>query len=285
MKPARHWILAAALFAWSLALSPIAMAGEFKGSWTIARSDTAGMVRFGLATRMHGGNSQHESDWPATSFQNLDLKAAGKRDVQFSIARDAGRFDCEGYLKDGEGAGLFRFTPNPRFLADMRALGFEDIDADKQFAMAVHDVSVEFAKAMKAEDLVGLDTDKIIAFRIFDVNAGFIRALRAEGLPAKESDRLIAFRVHGVSPEMVRDLRNQGIDASEDALIAFRVHGVSPEFVAKIDRLGYKHPAPDQLVAMRVHGVTPEFISSLKSRGLKDLSIDQLINLRVHGID
>lgn len=285
MSVPRRSFLVAALLVTSLALAPRAQAEEFKGNWTLSKSEKQGMVQFGLMHRRHGGHMQHESDWPVSTLQGLDLGPAGKRDVQFSITRDAGRFDCEGYLKDGEGAGLFRFTANPRFAADMAALGFDGIDDDKQFAMAVHDVSIEFAKAIKAEGLDGLDTDKIIAFRIFDVDAPFVRAMRAEGLPAKAADRLIAFRVHGVSPEMVHDLRQQGIETDEDMLIAFRVHDVSPDFVARIEHLGYKRPQPDQLVAMRVHGVTPEFITSLKSRGLKDLSIDQLINLRVHGID
>jgi hypothetical protein len=285
MTVSRRFIVAFSMLVTSLALAPRAQAEEFRGNWTISKSKRHGMVQLGLMHRMHKGHSQHESDWPLKELQGLDLQPAGKRDVQFNITRDAGRFDCEGYLKDGEGAGIFRFTANPRFVADMAALGFDDIDADKQFVMAVHDVTIEFAKAMKAVGLVGLDSDKIIAFRIFDVNVPFIRALRAEGLAAKDADRLIAFRVHGVSPEMVRDLRQQGIETDEDMLIAFRVHGVSPEFVARIERLGYERPDPNQLVAMRVHGVTPEFITSLKSRGLKDLSIDQLINLRVHGID
>jgi hypothetical protein len=285
MPVSRRSILALSLLITSLALAPRALAEDFRGNWTLSKSERQGMVLFGLMHRARGASMQHESDWPASAMQGLDIKPAGKRDVQFSITRDAGRFDCEGYLKDGEGAGLFRFTANPRFAPDMAALGFHDIDAEKQFLMAVHDVSIEFAKAIKAEELDDLDADKIIAFRIFDVNAPFIRAMRAAGLPAKEADKLIAFRVHGVSPEMVQDLRQQGIEADEDMLIAFRVHGVSAEFVARIERLGYERPQPDQLVAMRVHGVTPEFITSLKSRGLKDLSIDQLINLRVHGIE
>ena len=88
-------------------------------------------------------------------MQGLDLAVQGKRDVQFAITRDAGRFDCEGYLKDGEGAGIFHFTPDASYVKSMKALGFTGIDDEKQFAMAVHDVTLEFAKAMKAEKLDG----------------------------------------------------------------------------------------------------------------------------------
>jgi hypothetical protein len=282
----RNAFIAMLLLACSLSFAPITQAAEeFKGTWSILNSKHPGKVRLGLAHRMHGGQSQHESDWPVSTLQGLDLSGAGKRDVTFSIERAAGRFDCEGYLKNGEGAGIFRFTPDPQFAQAMGNIGFTGIDGDKQFAMAVHDVTVEFARSMQAEKLSGLDSDKLIALKIFDVTPQFIREMRAEGLPMTDSEKPIAFRVHGVTSAMAREVRASGLDASEDTLIAFRVHNVSPEFIAKIDDLGYKRPNADQLIAMRVHDVTPEFISDMRSRGLKNLSIDQLINLRVHGID
>jgi hypothetical protein len=266
------------------AAGPVAAADEFKGTWSIIQSDKPGMVRFGLHHRMRGGNHHHESDWPVSAFSGLEPLSAGRRDVTFHIDREAGRFDCEGTLRNGEGTGIFRFTPDARYVKTMESLGFDVSDESMQFGMAVHDVTSEYARAMKAEKLKDLDTDKLLAFRIFDVTAQFIRELRAEGLAANEADKLIAFRVHGVTAEMVKEVREAGLDVSEEMLIAFRVHGVSPEYIAKIEKLGFARPEANQLVAMRVHGVTPEFIAEMRSRGLKDLSIDQLINLRVHGI-
>jgi len=99
----------------------------------------------------------------------VDLTKAGKQEVHFTITRDAGKFDCEGFLNNGEGAGLFHFYPESKYSGEMQALGFGGIDADKQYSMAVMDVSTAFAKEMKNEHLTELDTDKLIAFRIFDV--------------------------------------------------------------------------------------------------------------------
>jgi len=297
-----------------LALAGVAHAEEFKGTWTIRPSEDAGQVYFGLAHHMHGGTSNSESDWDLGEFMGLDLATRDRHDVKFSIARDAGRFECEGFIREGEGAGVFHFTPNPAFAKEMAAIGFTDIDDDKQFAMAVHDVSIAYAKEMKARNLKHLDTDKLLAFRIFRITDNFIRELRAEGLAADDADNLVAFRIHGVTPAMVHAVRAAGLEPREDQFIAmrihgatpewiaelakdgytrldvddminFRIHGVSPEFIEKVEAQGYKHPAPDQLVAMRIHGVTPEFIANLKSRGMKDLSIDKLVNLRIHGIE
>jgi hypothetical protein len=284
-----------------------------KGDWTISKSDEPGKIEFSLIEHHHGGLSNHQSDWPASSFQGVDFSKPGRQDVRFTITRDAGKIDCEGFLNDGEGAGIFHFEPNPNYPREMQSLGFS-VDEEKQFAMAVQDVSVEFARQMKNEHLTELDADKLISFRIFRVDSAFIEALRAEGLKISDSDKLVAFRIHGVTPEMVRSLHQAGYSPDEDTLIAmrihgatpewmaelkkrgydhidlekliaFRIHGVSPEFIGKLQELGYSHPEPDELIAMRIHNVTPEYIAGMRSRGMRELSIDQLVNMRIHGID
>jgi len=283
------------------------------GDWTISKSDDPGKVEFSLIEHHHGGNSSHQSDWPASSFQGVNFSKAGRQDVHFTIARDAGKIECEGFLNNGEGAGLFHFQPDANYPREMHALGFS-VDDEKQFSMAVMDVGLEFAKQMKNEQLSDLDADKLIAFRIFGVDSAFIAALRAEGLKTSGADKLVAFRIHGVSPQMVRSLHQAGYSPEEDTLIAmrihgatpewiaelkqrgydhvdlekliaFRIHGVSPEFIEKLQGLGYSHPDPDDLIAMRIHNVTPEYISDMRSRGIHDLSIDQLVSMRIHGID
>ena len=157
------------------------------GDWTISKSDTPGKVEFSLIEHHHGGQSNHSSDWPASSFQGVDFSKAGRQDVHFTIARDAGKIDCEGFLKDGEGAGLFHFQADANYPREMKSLGF-DVDEEKQFSMAVQDVGLEFAKQMKGEHLSDLDGDKLIAFRIFRVDSQFIHDLRAEGLNVSDSD-------------------------------------------------------------------------------------------------
>jgi len=310
----RHALITYVLVACSLVIVLVVRAADSRtGDWTMGRSGDPGKVEFSLITHQHGSHSHDSSDWPVSSFQGLDLSKPGRQDAKFSITRDAGRFDCQGYLENGEGAGTFHFVSDPNYAQQMKSLGFP-VDEDNQYFMAVMNVSLDFVRGIKAENLEGLDTDKLIAFRIHGVSPEFIDALRKEGLPVKDSDKLIAFRIHGVSPEMVRYLHQAGYQPDEDTLIAtrihgaspefieqlrklgythvdleqliaFRIHGVSPDFIEKLQGLGYKNPSPDELVAMRIHGVTPEYIAGLKSRGMKDLSIDQLVSLRIHGID
>jgi len=283
------------------------------GDWTIHKSEEAGMVEFGLIEHHQGGTSNHESDWPLSAFQGLDVSRPGRQEAHFTVTRDAGKLDCEGYLKDGEGAGIFHFEANPDYARQMKAIGFP-LDDENQYSMAIMDVSLDFAREMKTQGLKDLDTDKLIAFRIFKVNKEFIADLRAAGLDERDSDQLVAFRIHGVTPEMVRALRSSGYTPSGDDLVAmrihgatpewiaelkkrgydhvdlddlvaFRIHGVTPEFIEKLQGLGYQHPDPEQLIAMRIHNVTPEYIATMRSRGVQHPSIDDLVSMRIHGID
>jgi hypothetical protein len=283
------------------------------GNWALGKSDQPGKVAFLLIEHHHGGTSTHESDWAASLFVGVDFSKPGRQDVRFTISRDAGKIQCEGFLNDGEGAGIFHFQPDPNYSRQMQSIGFA-VDDETQFNMAVQDVSLEFARQIKNERLDDLDTDKLIAFRIFNVDAAFIEELRATGLKISDCDKLVAFRIHGVTPQMIHALHQAGYSPDGDTLIAmrihgatpewiaelnkrgydhvelekliaFRIHGVSPEFIEKLQGLGYKHPDPDQLVAMRIHNVTPEYISNMRTRGLQDLSIDDLVSMRIHGID
>jgi hypothetical protein len=311
----RDGLLCYVLVACSLMSALIVRAAESRsGDWTIQHAEQAGEVLLSLMEHRHGGDASHEASIRLSELKGLDVSKPGKQDVHFTINRDAGHFDCEGFVKDGEGAGVFHFLAEPHYAQEMKSLGFNDVDGDKQFSMAVLDVSLGFAKEMRGEQLEGLDTSKLIAFRIFNVNSSFVEQLRKEGLKIKDSGKLVAFRIHGVTPETVHTLHEMGYSPSEDdlvamrihgatpefveklkqvgydkvelqELIAFRIHGVSPEFIEKMQSLGYKHPEPEQLVAMRIHGVTPEFVTDLRARGMKDLSVDQLVSLRIHGID
>lgn len=282
------------------------------GDWTMRKSDQAGKVEFSLMRSGRGHNSQNSSDWPLTAFQGLDATTAARHDVHFTITRDAGNFDCEGFLRDGQGAGIFHFTANAQYGQQLEALGFH-LDPEKQYEMAALDVSLAFAREIANEHLRDLDTDKLIEFRIFGVDSKFIHDMRDAGLPADTSSRLVEFRIHGVTPEFARTIKARGYKADEAKLVELRIHGatpqfmddmakagynnlpldklvefrifnVTPEFIQKVEGLGYKHPDADRLVEMKIHGVTPEYIASMQAKGLKDLSLEKLVEMRIHGI-
>ena len=97
-------------------------AEERKGDWTLHRSEESGKVEFGLIEHRHGGSSHNESSWPLGIFVGLDLSKPGRQNVKFAISRDAGRFDCEGFVENGEGAGFFHFTADGKYAAELKAI-------------------------------------------------------------------------------------------------------------------------------------------------------------------
>ena len=237
------------------------------GDWTISKSDEPGKVEFSLIEHHHGGTSNHQSDWPASAFQGVDFSKAGRQDVHFTITRDAGKIDVRGISRmTAKAQESFTFNPIRIIRGRCKSLGFS-VDDEKQFAMAVQDVSLDFAKQMKNEHLSDLDADKLIAFRIFGVDSAFIEALRAEGLKISDSDKLVAFRIHGVTPQMVRSLHQAGYSPDEDTLIAMRIHGATPEWMEQLKQRGYDHVDLEKLIAFRIHGVSPEFIQKLQGLG------------------
>src|SRR2546421_2422219 len=207
-----------------------ALGGEGQsGDWTLRRSDAPGRVEFSLMDSRAGHHFHYSSDWPASDFSGVDFSKSGRQEVHFTIARDAGKFQCEGFLQDGEGAGLFHFLADAKYAREMKSLGFERIDGDKQWAMAIHDVSLKFARDIKAENLPGLDTDKLIAFKIHGVTPEFIEGIRSAGVNVSDSDKLIAFRIHGVSPEFISGVRSAGVNMlNTEKLIAFPTQGAAP---------------------------------------------------------
>src|SRR5712671_853977 len=189
-----------------------ALGGEGQsGDWTLRRSDAPGRVEFSLMDSRAGHHFHTSSDWPASNFSGVDFSKSGRQEVHFTIARDAGKFECEGFLKDGEGAGLFHFVADTKYAQEMKSLGFGGIDGDKQWAMAIHDVSLKFARDIKAENLQGLDTDKLIAFKIHGVTPQFIGQLQKLGYSQPEPDQLIAVHNHGVTPDFITGLQSRGM--------------------------------------------------------------------------
>ena len=264
-----------------------AFAAVDKGEWTLSQSEDPGKIRLSLQSEGSGNHSfSSSSDWTAADLKGLDISTAAKHDVHFTITRDAGSIEAEGFCKDGSGAGLFTFHGNSQYSAAMAKLGFPDVTSDDLFAYTLHDVSLDFVRQVKAAGINGLDTHKLIAFRIHGVTPQLIRDIHAAGVDENDADKLIAFRIHGVSPEFIKSLKSAGIGTTNsDKLIAFRIHGVSPEFVSQLSHLGFQHPDPEKLIACRIHGVTPEYIEKMRGRGMQNQSLDQLINLRIHGID
>jgi hypothetical protein len=261
--------------------SPIA------GQWTIGGPMVQEKAQ--LTIRRTTVNSNMSSSMPVSLSQlrgltRAQLDSSGSV-ARFELVRDAGTLRFEGYLQNGGGGGTFIFSPNPGFAGEMRALGYSGLSDEKQFAMAVHDVSTAYVKDMNALGIRPESTDQLITMRIHNVTVEYVRELKDLGYSDLKADKLVTMRIHGVTSGFARELKSLGYSSvSPDQMVTMRIHGATTDFVKEVTALGYDHPSVDQLVTMRIHSVTPEYIRKTRSLGMGNLPIDQLVNLRIHGI-
>ena len=198
------------------------------GEWTMSPGRDSGKVQFTLQGSRNGNDHfSHSSEWNMSDFEGMNWSGSGRHDVQFTIKRDAGVFEGEGFMKNGEGAGLFTFTPNADYAQRIESLGYSDFDSDKQMSFALFDVSYAFAREMKSLGIADLSAQKLISFRIFHVDAAFVNAIRAAGLGTPSAEKLVAMRIHGVTPEYIQNMKAHGLrDLTVDQLIKLRIHGI-----------------------------------------------------------
>jgi hypothetical protein len=198
------------------------------GEWTLNATKDSGKVQFCLQGSRNGNDHfSHSSDWNTSDFEGMNWSAPGRHDVNFRIRRDAGVFEGEGFLKNGEGAGLFTFTPDRDYGHRIESLGYGDFDPDKQMSFALFNVSYAFARDMKSLGIEGLDAQKLISFRIFRVDAAFVSAVRSAGLGTPSAEKLVSMRIHGITPEYIHNMESHGLhDLTVDQLIKLRIHGI-----------------------------------------------------------
>ncbi|HEX8806652.1 MAG TPA: hypothetical protein VF741_06865, partial [Candidatus Aquilonibacter sp.] len=148
------------------------------GTWSITPSETPGQVRLEFSVAAPDRNFNSSSDVPLSSLglTQDQLNSSGQR-VQFTLVREAGSFDCIGWASDGRAGGSDTFTPNHDFLAKMRALGYDDISAEKQFTAATIDLTTAYASSIAAAGYPHLELGELIAFRALRIDPAFIRSM------------------------------------------------------------------------------------------------------------
>ena len=207
--------------------SSLAASQVQSGEWTMSHTDAAGKIHFSMQSAKGDDHFDSSSDWNAGEFHDVDFANATKHDVHFTLVRDAGRLEGEGFIKNGAGAGLFTYTPAPQYAGQMAQIGFRGIERDKELAFFIQDVSLAYAKQMKALNIEGLDTQKLIPFRIFRVDAQFVGDLKKEGLAQPPAEKLIAFRIHGVTPAYIEKLRARGMqNLTGEQLLKLRIFNI-----------------------------------------------------------
>jgi len=277
-----------------LLLCASAAYADVRGSWTASTDDEKdGRIHFNITRRKNWNNGNTFLLSRFAGLTSAQINAAAQTPVQFQMRSEAGTINFEGFFRAGDGAGNFTFAPNPQYMDTLRGLGLEPkirekkheerSDEDELFSLAIHDVSTDFIRTMRAEGF-DVSLDKYTSMRIFGVTPEYIREMRGLGYKDISADKLVETRIHKVTPDYIRKMRAAGWDLSLSKLVASRIHGATPEFAAEMSRLGYSGLDHDDLIAFRIHRVTPEFIEEMRKLGYDKIDADDLVAMRIHRV-
>jgi len=271
----------------------------FEGEWIAnfkARND--GQVQFTLRYEERKSNSSdgwNYNNWSSSNgiapdqLQGLTreqtFSTAGGQ-VKFQIKRDAGTFDCDGWFKDGRGAGLFTFVPNRGFVAELNRRGISGSLTDEQLFQFAHaDMGLAFLNELKAQNYDTPNLDQLVRMSEHGVRLDFLKGLKALGAKPKTVEALLAMRDNGVSLNYIEQLRDYGFQSlTADELIQSREAGVSASYLSALKQEGYTGLSMDELVRLRNQGVSASFIQGLREEGYPKMSLDQLAKIREQGI-
>ncbi|HEX8145572.1 MAG TPA: hypothetical protein VF591_00095 [Pyrinomonadaceae bacterium] len=258
--------------------------GALAGEWALEFGPGPGDVR--LTIYSHSGVSGNGSSTlilPRASLRGLaaGLPAATRTPVKFSLAREAGTFDFEGQAEGARGAGRWRLTPDPDFLAEMRWLGYDKFYDHQLLVAVVYDLNKGYIAGLKEAGYDGVPLEQLLGARMFGVSIAFVKEVQSLGVRGASVGGLTSMRMFSVTPEFIRELGAQGYERlSADELVGLRMNNVTPEFIAGLRAQGYGGVSVSDLGRMRMFQVDGEFIARTRRLGYKGLTVDQLVGLR-----
>lgn len=238
------------------------------------------------------GKNQHGSNFNYSDLQGLSREQATSGGaVRFSLVREAGTIECEGTFQNNKGAGSFRFTPNPQFVAAMKTRGF-DFEADSSrgknqnteeslFAATTLNVTTALADDLNSANFGKLEVEDLFKAAIFKVDSQFMREMKASGFPNLGMEELVKARIFNIDADFVKEVVAMGFDKEEfETLVKMRIFKVTPEFIHEARNEGLTNLDIEDLVKMRIFKIDGAFIREAKAAGVP-LNVEKLVEKRI----
>ena len=212
----------------------------------------------------------------------IDIRTSGNS-VTFELHREAGVIRGTGRGDREDAYGDFTFEPAAGYRQAMSRLGFNDMDVQDQFSLAIDDLTT--AEASELREMVSdrLNTTQLIRMVHHGAGHSYVRTMTQLGFRNLDSDEYVRSRDHGVTASYVREMRDAGFRLGLDELITTRDHGVTPEYISGMRALGFDG-SHSEMVRARDHGVTPDYVRGLQRAGFTDLSLAEYTKMRDHGV-
>lgn len=258
---------------------------EWTAEWTLEsnHSSSSNPLRLSFGFRRDGSNWTERSDVPLSSLRDFSLDML-ERDgpVKFEYVREAGELLCEGTVRGGRAHGTFTVKPNAEFVSALEKMGYRAPDERDVVFLMMSDVTLEFAREVKATGLE-LTPGDLAELRNHGVTADYIRQARQAGLNQFTADDFCELRTHGVEPLYLQRIVAADPKLTADDIAELRTHGVEPDYLKGIQATGIALSMED-IASLRTHGVEPAYLKGIHE-ATSGLSVDDIDHYRTHGVE
>lgn len=263
-----------------------AITGEWLAEFSRKNADE---VQFTVIRRSERGGQHNSSNGiPLGELQGLTRQqtSGAKTEVSFRLVREAGTFQCEGFFREGKGAGHWTLTPSQSFVSAMRGRGYDNLSEEDLFSAALFDINIKAIEDLKAAGYDRLSFQELVEASIFKVTGDFAREMRSAGFENLGFKQLVEARIFKVDGQYVREVQGMGFGAQPfKMLVEMRIFKITPEFIREMRAMNFDNLTLRQLIDLRIHKVTPEFMNGLKAEGFSSVSPRQAVELKIHGVD
>jgi len=271
-------------------LSAVQTQNSLTGQWTAALNRTKpGEIQITYHRRSEtGGSSMWGKRVALAELQGLTAEAAlsPKANVNFNVVRQAGTFACEGYFREGKGAGFWTFTPSQSFVSAMRERGYSNLTEEDLLRAALHNLTTNLIEDLKSLGYDRLEFAQLLRASSHTITPEFIREMQSAGYPGLTMEELIRARNHDINSRYVREVRAMGFDKQPlEKLIRLRNHDITQEFISRMRTAGFDNLSIEQLIRLKNHSITPEFVNGLKAEGYTDIPLETAVRLKNHDVD
>lgn len=261
-----------------------------KGEWNAEFDrNKAGEIHFRFQRRSeNGGFNMTGENLRAGELQGLpaEARSAAKINVGFNIVREAGTFACEGYFSEGRGTGFWTLTPSEKFISEMRARGYDNLNEENLLSAALHDLTIKFIEDLKSAGYDKLTFEQLRRARTHDITIQYIREMKTAGFENLTVEELVRARNHDIDADFVREAKTMGFERQPlETLIRMRNHDITMEFINEMKSAGFENLSIEELIRLKNHDITAGFISEIKAEGYAEVPAETAIRLKNHDVD
>jgi beta-lactamase regulating signal transducer with metallopeptidase domain len=258
---------------------------DWTAEWTLESSHSSSSNPLQLSFGFHrdGTDWTERTGVPLSSLRDFSLNML-ERDgpLQFEYVREAGELLCEGTVRGGRAHGTFTVKPNAEFVSALEKSGYSAPDERDVVFMVMSDVTVQFAREVKATGLE-LTPGDLAELRSHGVTADYIRQARQAGLNQFSAHDFCELRTHGVEPDYLQGIVAADPKLTADDIAELRTHGVEPDYLKGMQATGIALSMED-IASLRTHGVEPTYLEGIHEADSK-LSVDDIDDYRTHGVE